>query len=532
MGNELLASKIVILEEQPRIRSIPALPTAVLAVVGLTEKGPVGEATLCTSFEDYYRIFGGDYATADCVHQVRAFFQGGGQFLYVVRTCHYTDVALPASYTAVKAALSLKDTATPTPADTLKIWGKYCGAYANDITVKVETATSGDTTEFNLTVLRGGVVAEIWPNLTMVDAGARYAETVINDVNTGSALITAEDKDSVGPLSGRPASGTFGPLTAGDDGLTSLADTDYVGSAVGKTGLYALDLVTDATILIVPGRTTAVVQTAMWQYCEVTRARAIFPIFDPPAGSSAAQIITWFQTTAAILGTTEMGACYWPRVKVMNPSTTIYGLGTTLTVAPSGHIAGMYARNDTSRLGGIWQSPAGIENGRLTGVVGLETTEVLDETKRDVVFPKRINPITQLPGGGGYYADGARGPKASGNFLFVASRRGASYVEQSVKQGLQFVRHQNHTEKLRQVCHRTVYSFMLTQMRQEAFASMDPNTAFFVDFGEGLNPPSVVAAGQLRGRVGMATNVPAEFVVISFSLDTRAYEEELLAAQR
>ncbi len=45
-----------------------------------------------------------------------------------------------------------------------------------------------------------------------------------------------------------------------------------------------------------------------------------------------------------------------------------------------------------------------------------------------------------------------------------------------------------------------------------------------------LNTPSVVFAGKLIARVGLATNKPAEFIILRISQDTRALEAELAAA--
>ena len=59
MSNQLLASKVVIVEEEPRLRNIPSLPTAVVGAVGVTERGPVGQAVLVTSFEEFVGTFGG-----------------------------------------------------------------------------------------------------------------------------------------------------------------------------------------------------------------------------------------------------------------------------------------------------------------------------------------------------------------------------------------------------------------------------------------------------------------------------------------
>lgn len=69
--------------------------------------------------------------------------------------------------------------------------------------------------------------------------------------------------------------------------------------------------------------------------------------------------------------------------------------------------------------------------------------------------------------------------------------------------------------------------FLLTQMNNGAFRSREPKKAFFVDVSEQLNTPSVIFAGKLIPRVGLATNKPAEFVVLRISQDTRALDVSL-----
>ena len=77
---------------------------------------------------------------------------------------------------------------------------------------------------------------------------------------------------------------------------------------------------------------------------------------------------------------------------------------------------------------------------------------------------------------------------------------------------------------------RTITSFLLAQMNNGAFRLREPAKAFFVDVSDLLNTPSVVFAGKLLARIGLATNKPAEFVVLRISQDTRALEAELAAA--
>ena len=216
---------------------------------------------------------------------------------------------------------------------------------------------------------------------------------------------------------------------------------------------------------------------------------------------------------------------YWPRVKVLNPNTTIFGKDANVVIPPSGMICGVMARIDNSTPGGVYIPPAGPENGRLRSAVGFETDEVNDTAKRDLVFPKRINILDAE--GGVRNIDGARTLKSNGNFPTIGERRGVIFIEQSIKSALEFARHQNNTPELRRTVDRTVRKFLLDQLRFGAFRSEDPDTAFFVDFGDGLNPTSVQFAGQLVGRIGLATNKPAEFIVLKFTQDTRALEQEL-----
>ena len=410
--------------------------------------------------------------------------------------------------------------------NTLQVDGKTEGAYANNLSTLVEAATSGVAEEFDFSILDDGLLVEIFANVTMVDTLDNYVEAVVNNATTGSNLVEVTDLDAA-PASQRPANGTSATLSGGNDGLAGLADTDFGTSVNDVVGIQALNTIQDVNILTVPGRATAPVQNAMITYCENTRDGSMFAVLDPPAGSSATAIITYVETTALLLGLSEFGAMYWPRVKILNPDEGVFGVGVNdITVPPSGHVAGVYARTDGAREGGIYDPPAGIEEGQLKGVIGFETDEVFDEAKRDLVFPKRINILTSFTGAP-RHIDGSRTLKGGGNFPFVAQRRGAIFIEQSIKNGTEFARNKNNTDKLRRTVERTIRGFLLIQMRNEAFASQDPDTAFFVDFSKKLNNAAVVNAGKMVGRVGLAFNTPAEFIIIRFSRDTRALEQEL-----
>ncbi|MEL6220993.1 MAG: phage tail protein, partial [Pseudomonadota bacterium] len=104
MNSPLLSSKVVVIEEAPRVRGIPATATAVVGAVGIAERGPIGKPVLVTSFEAFEATFGRFTRNADLPLAAMGFFQNGGRQLWVVRTVHYTDIADPATATAARAA--------------------------------------------------------------------------------------------------------------------------------------------------------------------------------------------------------------------------------------------------------------------------------------------------------------------------------------------------------------------------------------------------------------------------------------------
>jgi len=417
---------------------------------------------------------------------------------------------------------------------TLQLDGKTDGDYGNELSIEIAAATSGDADEFNLNVIRSGLTVEKFSNLSMTDADANYVELVINSGVDGqgpSNLIAATDLDVVLPSpSDIPATGTLGPMAGGDDGLGSLVDADYIGGSGvnGEVGLRTFDVTDDLDVLVVPGQATSGIHNAMVTYCDINRGGLLFAVLDPPANQTAAQMVTYVMTTASLFNLTENAAIYWPRVKIANPSATVYGTSETLTVSPCGHIAGIYARTDASKIGGAFEQPGGTENGQPLGVIGFETDEVLKKPKRELVFPANINPISREKGTP-IFVDGARNLDITGNWPSVGQRRGVQFVEKRLIPGLAFIRHKNIKTKLYEEGKLTVQSFLLELTQNDAFASKKPSEAFSVDFGPGLNPPSVAASRQVKARIGLATSVPAEFITLIIGPDNQALEEELAA---
>lgn len=413
---------------------------------------------------------------------------------------------------------------------TLRLSAKYFGGWGDDLDVSVVAASNGEAARFDLKIYENDLLMETWPNLSMLDTDSRYVETIINHATTGSLLVIATDLDAAPAApADRPVNIVATALSGGGDGIAALADTDFVGSETGGTGLFALDVVPDGTLLLVPERSSLqAVSTGMLNYCEVKRAGRMVAIFDPPAGLSASGVKA-DQIARGLGGVSEFGAYFWPRLVVANPDKSVFGPAETIVVAPCGHVSGLIGRTDSARVGGIYDNPAGEEKGKLTTVLGLETDEVLKDAARDLVYPERINPFHRTPGGV-FYLDGCRTLKGDGNFPSIAERLGATFIEASIRAGISWARHQNNDDKLRRTLYRSAYAFLLGQYKVGAFRGDSPQTSFSVNFGDDLNPPTEVFAERINGEIGIATQKPGEFIVLRFRQDTRDIQAELAKA--
>jgi len=324
-----------------------------------------------------------------------------------------------------------------------------------------------------------------------------------------------------------PAFITSSFMTGGNDGLAGLNDNDFIGgeSTAGDVGMRVLDA-EDIDVLIVPGKATSAIHNAMVTYVEITRAGLCFAILDPPANTSAQGMIVYTQQTAGLYELTELAAIYWPRITVVNPNQSIFGSAATITVPPSGHIAGVYARVDASKIGGAFDHPAGSDKLYLPkNALGVEMPEVKKKPKRDLVFPALINPISIE--GGPVFIDGARCLQDTGNWPTVGQRRGIIFVEKKMIPGLAFIRHRNINRKLLQTGQRTVTLFMNTIAGAGVLASTDPKSAYFIDFGPALNTAATAKQRTVYARFGIATAEPAEYVVILISPDNEELDNQL-----
>lgn len=487
---EFLSSKVAVIEDEAPLRALPGPSAAITGIVGIAERGPIGEATLCTSFEAYQKTFGGFMRNSDLAQNVWGFFRNGGRQLYVVRVVHYADVTDRTSVTARAAEAHVLGSRNAAA----KVRAKDLGTVGNKLRLELVNASNGD---LELTVVQGQRLLEHW--------NAESLPVLAKVVSAKSRHVEIEPiADAETPI---PQTNL---LAGGDAGTAGISDRDFIGDASAKTGMRALDKVLDLSLLCIPGA-SANVDREMIDYCTGPRRGRVFPVLDMPAGIGAEAAKAYVEREK-LLGSNENGAIYWPRLRITNPAPEIWP-GQDLTTSPAGFVCGVIARNTSASPGGVYVPPAGVEAGQLYGVVGYDHDDCLDEGMRDVVYPSRINPLTTMEGLP-FFIDGSRTLKVTGNCPWVAHRRGMSFIERNLERRLQYTRHKPITGALLAAVYRDITTYLIEQMRDGAFATQDPRTAFHVE------APSASRSATIEVAVGLAFAEPAEFIWLHMSVQS------------
>ncbi len=139
-----------------------------------------------------------------------------------------------------------------------------------------------------------------------------------------------------------------------------------------------------------------------------------------------------------------------------------------------------------ARPGGVYDSAAGTEIGRLLLGARLRDRRSPRGEEADLVYPHRINPLTTEPGLP-RYVDGSRTLKGDGNFLHRRASRGDLH-RAKCPAWIGLRQHRNNDESLRAQVRRTITAFLIKQMNNSAFRSRVPAQAFFVDGANGSTP--------------------------------------------
>jgi uncharacterized protein len=203
------------------------------------------------------------------------------------------------------------------------------------------------------------------------------------------------------------------------------------------------------------------------------------------------------------------GAFYFPWIEVADP---LGEAGARVTVPPSGHLAGIYARSDAER--GVHKAPA---NEVVVGALGVRYP--VSKILQGSLNPRGVNCIRTF--GGTVKVYGARSlasdPQGDPEWTYVNVRRLVNFLRESIDEGTQWVVHEPNAPELWSKIRRNVSSFLNGVWASGALLGTAPEQAYYVRCDETTNPQEVRDLGQVVAEIGVAVVKPAEFVIFRLS---------------
>jgi uncharacterized protein len=312
------------------------------------------------------------------------------------------------------------------------------------------------------------------------------------------------------------ASITCTPATA-PSGLPQSAE--LIGDPLAFTGIYALTKVDLFNLLSIPEAARSLpgnpnsadpninaveIYTAAIALCDLRRAMLL--IDPPPNVTTVAGAVDWKSSGIGVVDAN--GAAFWPRLRLADALNN----GQLRTFAPSGVVAGVYARTDAAR--GVWKAPAGIE-ATLNGVQNM--TYNLSDQENGSLNPLGLNCFRTFPLYGPllWGARTLRGADAlTDQWKYVPVRRTALFLEESLYRGTKWVVFEPNDEPLWAAIRLNVGSFMDSLFKKGAFQGVTATQAYFVKCDSETTTQQDIDSGIVNILVGFAPLKPAEFVVI------------------
>lgn len=364
---------------------------------------------------------------------------------------------------------------------------------------------------------------ETWKSVSLNPDADHYVETMLNDTETGSIWVKAEDQMltfSGNILQAKAKTA----LTGGTSEKTGFVVEDILGDKTAKNGLFSLDSVQDLSLFVVPPSITgastipanSVVHNAMLKYAG--DRMDCFAILDNPDNLNS---IASENYRLNVMGAdSKWGAMYWPHGEIADPLGS--GSNPTIFVPPSGHMAGIYARVDNIATpeGGVATAPAGEGKfGKVVGFVGLRYDA--DDVDHDRLNPIGVNVIRRYSRGGpaapGIIVMGARTLSSDPNFVYIQVRRLLTFIGQSLRIGSRFALFRNNDFKLWGQLTDIYTAFLRNLHSIGQLRGASAEEAYFVKIDETLNDAGVIAVGQLIAQVAVAAQKPSEFIIIQLS---------------
>ena len=453
-------------EELGPDRAITRLGTARAAFVGRTLRGPINRPILITTFTEFQHVFGGLWQPSPLGYAVEQFFDHGGREALIVRVVNGARSAT-LTLRAGEGELRLR-AVRPGTREYLRAGVDY------------DNIAATDSDEFNLVVQRVRVQGtgqvedqEIFRRLSVNPAADNYLPRAIADsalIELASDIPAQRPDRTVDAASGL-ATGYVNSNTDGDDGAP-LTDYDLIGRASDRTGLFALRSADYFNFLCIPplSREQDVGPIALLVGARFCKDHRALLIVDPPSH--------WLTADDALQGmrkwnlASENALMYFPRVLALDKLR-----GHFEAFAPGGAAAGMLARCDEASP--VW-TPAKSDEAVLRP--GYRPTCLVSEDRRMKLASLGVNTIQAVRSAriGVSARTLAAGAAASADWQFLATRRLALFIVNSIVRGTRWVAVAQPHVEISEMAAAQVRAFFESLHEAGTFGARRMQDAFFV----------------------------------------------------
>lgn len=353
--------------------------SGIIAVLGYTERGVPFKAKLVTSYLEFVREFGGLSKADDfplyCKHALE-----GGAKLQVVRVVPFTAIGSEVTFLDTKATGKVESGVTGMPDfESLEVEAANVGEGYNGSTLTVTESKSGVAGRVDLSVkLKGSDVVVVVSDINSALDLAGIEAVNLQLIESGIVIKTVTNGIPVGVIT----------LAGGTTDLVALTDANFIGDSAAKTGVFALDEVTNCMRLFNFNRPAATVDAAIVAYCENRgdmRARLRTPI-----GLSDEGIDTYINGVGSV--NSFYGEYCYSDIVITDP----FNAKAKKTVSGIGFLAGNRAKVDTNF--GCWFSDAG-ERGKMAGILAVGKNYIAPGNRGqfDSLYEAGLNAIVVHP---------------------------------------------------------------------------------------------------------------------------------------
>lgn len=484
--------------KEKALHEIGRVPTGVAAFVGRTLKGPVNRPVSISSFSDFQHIFGGLWQPSPLSYAVDHFFENGGRRAFVVRVA---NGARPPTITL------------PSGSSNLRLIGVNPGSREFlRASVDYDGISEKDTETFNLVLQRvrsaGSELIEdqeIFRRVSVLAQSGRFVTNVLLESNLARVLgpvpVKRPERSATG--GSRSSIGYAVSNPDGDDGAP-LTDYDIIGSAVDKTGMFALDATPTFNLLCIPplAREHDVGLSSLLVAAKFCRERHAILLVDPPS--------SWISPRAALEALrnwpfrSDSAVMYFPRVQSFDRLR-----GRAETFASCGAAAGMIARSDETSP--VWSATETEESFLRPG---LRPAAVVSDAERVRLSQAGVNTLVSSRSSARQRLSPrtlAAGGVGASDWKYLSARRLALFVASSVEQGTRWVLLEPNIPSTWERARALVDAFLESLAEQGAFVGTLPDECHFAIADDRVNRQETVAQGKFNLLYGFATSKPGEF---------------------